>query len=666
MGGAGGAAAAGPAPQQPVGRRITVRATLKVVEFINRVYHRLPPAKTMPRGEGSEIRKEAMALVEAEESICNINVIARILLLYKRCMDRDSMILSACLGNRDDLQAVILIKLGDLSALADRVLERVADHTICCKGRWHLQISAVVKSTREEPVWHGLFRTWAAHYFTRLGRALPYFLAEKEKQVAGNERRFSALRMRLRDMELQRWSRQPPKKQAKEQFGNLKFPVPYDLQDTVTRLAAEIRRRVTGPVYDGETYGAEALFHQMEEEAFTLFCGKLSPSGLDTSLLDEYTVFPPGSRTAQCLYYISGYICYRMARYSMKTANAFDVGKREMLLHTLFWAMECNRHRASTSGDVDDAAAARRAGLHDDLVAAVVNRRRAARGGTKPVVMASLALYKLITLLELNCRKRLTVGALCANPNAVATLERDLKADPLVRQEFNRTLQPVTPTGQLAAAERDSATVEAELLAHTRQAMAVDPEDTDLLVALQQVEDDVADDASTGAGEPAAKRRLVDTSFCIDERERGGPAILAAVVRLFVHVRGRDTVRSIMARRDIYTKEASSVSLRGSIAVVTKRLQEHLKRLAAKTRAASDAEPVAVPHTASIDSGGRTCHHAEADGVDADGSVPEEYLDEIDRALIEIGEDRVVELLQAGQELYSGHSDGANKVAHYE
>lgn len=96
-----------------------------------------------------------------------------------------------------------------------------------------------------------------------------------------------------------------------------------------------------------------------------------------------------------------------------------------------------------------------------------------------------------------------------------------------------------------------------------------------------------------------------------------GPAILAAIIRLFVHVCGRDTVRSIMARRDVYSKEASSVSLRGSIAVVTKRLNEHVKKLAAKAKAQSDAIPAAMPTQSLPDHDpDRVAHHAEADGVD--------------------------------------------------
>ena len=262
--------------------------------------------------------------------------------------------------------------------------------------------------------------------------------------------------------------------------------------------------------------------------------------------------------------------------------------------------------------------------------------------------MATMPLYRLITLLELNCRKRLTVGALCANPTAVDALERDLKADPLVQQEFRRTLRPVTLVGRLACSERSPAAIEDSLISGAQETAA---EDSELLLALEMAERQAAGCHSDA--EPPTKRRTVMTDFSAYDRERGGPAILAAIIRLFVHVRGRDTVRSIMARRDVYSKEASSVSLRGSIAVVTKRLNEHVKKLAAKAKAQSDAIPAAMPTQSLPDHDpDRVAHHAEADGVDEDGEVPLEYLESIDRALAEAGEDDVVALLKAGGDLY--------------
>jgi len=228
-----------------------------------------------------------------------------------------------------------------------------------------------------------------------------------------------------------------------------------------------------------------------------------------------------------------------------------------------------------------------------------------------------MPVYRLVTLLEINFRKCMTVGALCASPAAMARLEEALLSDPLVLQEFRQTLHPVTVAGRLATTTRDDIQVGRALL-HD-----LDVSDPDLVAAVSDFEAQGGDEEH----KPTSQGAVADAcaGYSLDERDRGGDEILSAVLRVFFNVRGRDLVRSLLSRRDVYQHEASSVSLRGSIAVVSGRLRAQLKTLEDRAKAAE----------AAVTTGDTQLHHADpsATNVTDQGGIPDETLDAIDNIM---------------------------------
>jgi len=615
------------------GVRISKAARTAALEFIRQVYDHLPASKVFPNG--GEIGNALQRLIDSHRSIANRAVVSRLLLLYKRCMDRDSLIVSACIDDRGDLESVIQIKLGDLNNLASDALERVARSELCSRGLGFKQFASAVQEIRTSAALLRKLYRMTGDLLLRYARGLAKFFAEKETQVAANERKLAILRVHIRDKERRRWSTSPPEQRRSEKLCGIKFSLTAGYQtDVITPLANAVRLRVPSCTAYGDNFAAEAVFDAVEEELFTLFCQALHGGRGETALATSYNLFPPRSRAAQTLYYIAGFICYKLAKASTRRRNGATGAVRDSMMHALFWSMECARHRSPCGGpaDVDGAArAAVEAGVPQDLVDGVRHRRQVRAEANKlPAVFPTMRLYRFVTLLEVNFRNRITVGALCLNPSAIAVLERELLADPLVLQELGATLEAVTPAGRLASPPREDAVIARDLL---YQCVEDGGEaDADLVAAAEQAEAAATAEIAKNAGthEPPAKRVAVayrPPDFTIEERRRGAPGILSAVVRVFLNVCGRDAVRSVMSRRDVHTSEASVVSLRGSVAVVAQRLSKALEQLKGRRPGTQHQGEAGEPEAH---------HHAAGTGLDDDGWPPGAAMDDIDRAMAEV------------------------------
>ena len=126
--------------------------------------------------------------------------------------------------------------------------------------------------------------------------------------------------------------------------------------------------------------------------------------------------------------------------------------RTDVTMHALFWGMECAEHRRGGRGGDRraDSVAAAEAGVPLDLVDATRDRRRTGPHGKKlPAVFATIPVYRLVSLLEINFRKCMTVGALCASLAAMARLEEALLSDSLVLQSFARHFTSVQLLGAL-------------------------------------------------------------------------------------------------------------------------------------------------------------------------------------------------------------------------
>ena len=612
--------AAQPVPPQPAApaerrKRLTHVARMAVLEWIRRVWHRLPPSKCIPTG--GDVGTEADRLVEQWDCIANRQVLCRVCLLYKRCIDRDALIISACLDDPEDLRDVVLIQVGDMNVIARRALDDLRTSPICQEGLSHLQFRQAILTIATTTSLRDKLMQFAQQLLTCWANAFPSSYATKECQVHGNETHFAKMRLAIRERLRQRFSITPPLDDV-DMFGPMVFNLPNGYQrDTITPLADAVRALVPSVTWEGTNYAAESVMFRAEEILFTAFCRSLGYTADAAAPVATYKLYPPSSRTAQTLYYIAGFIVHKIIKPSFKRVDMRNFIIRRNLMHALFWGMECAQHRQG--GDrMTNAQAAREAGVPPDLVEATVSKRRAGPHGKElPAVFPTMPVYRLVTLLEANFRKCMTVGALCASPEAMAELEETLLSDQLVLQEFRQTLQPVTTAGRLATATRDDNEVGRALL------QDLDLSDAELVAAVSDFE---ANDGGGGEGEGAAGR----TGFSLDERDRGGDEILKAILRVFFNVRGRDLVRALMARRDVYQHEASSVSLRGSIAVVSQRLRGKLKALEAKS---------ATPYSA--------LHHADpsATNVTDDGGVPDKTLDAIDHIMAEMDVDEVTRRL---------------------
>ena len=89
--------------------------------LIAQSFDSLSSGKVLPRDNGP-IHKQWLDLIRRHDCIATDKAISRVLLLYKRCRDKTSMIVDATLGHQDDLWAVTLIQLGDTNAIAQKAL----------------------------------------------------------------------------------------------------------------------------------------------------------------------------------------------------------------------------------------------------------------------------------------------------------------------------------------------------------------------------------------------------------------------------------------------------------------------------------------------------------------------------------------------------------------
>lgn len=605
-----------PVPPQPAApaekrKRLSPVARLAVLEWIRRVWHRLPPSKCIPNG--GELGAEVDGLVQQWDCIANRQVICRVCLLYKRCLDRDALTVSACLDDTEDLRDVVLIKLGDMGLIAQDVMDKLPLSPICTQGLCHLQYREAVLAISTDRALKDKMILFARQYLTCLAHTFPASYATKESQVQGNEARFATVHLHMRERARQRFSQAPPP-EDRDTFGRITYDLPFGYQrNTITPLADAVRRLVPSATWDGSNFAAESVMLRVEEGLFTAFCRALGSTADAAAPVKTYDMYPPSSRTAQTLYYIAGFIVFKILRPSLKRVDTRSHEIRRNVMHALFWGMECAQHRRGIGHREESAAAALAAGIPPELVEATRARRTTGpHGNVLPAVFVTMPVYRLVTLLETNFRKCITVGTLCANPAAIATLEETLRSDSLVVQEFRRTLEAVTAAGRLAAAQRADDVVERDLLRDTELS------DADLCAA-------VADFEARGI-EGARQVR-----YSLEERDRGADDILRAILRVFFNVRGRDLVRALMSRRDVYQHEASSVSLRGSIAVVSQRLRDKLKALGAK---AAESAP-------------GTLHHCDsaATNVGDDGEVPSDTYDAIDAIIASIDVDELTQNL---------------------
>lgn len=125
--------------------RMTRGARLEVIAFIAQSFDSLSSGKVLPRDNGP-IHKQWLDLIRRHDCIANDKAISRVLLLYKRCRDKTSMIVDATLGHQDDLWAVTLIQLGDTNAIAQKALLMAAASPLCTSGPIHRQYQAAIDS----------------------------------------------------------------------------------------------------------------------------------------------------------------------------------------------------------------------------------------------------------------------------------------------------------------------------------------------------------------------------------------------------------------------------------------------------------------------------------------------------------------------------------------
>ena len=191
---------------------------------------------------------------------------------------------------------------------------------------------------------------------------------------------------------------------------------------TVEVLANEIRRLTPACSLRGRRLGAETLLAEFEEVLFTHFCAVLGGNN-HLILVKKYMLPGSGRRNAQTLYYIAGWLAFRMAAINMRRCR--DEEHRAWQNRSLGRAMEYAQVRAHPSGDPRaDGDTAVASGMSRSLVQAVL-ARHTRTGPTRgneddtnmPAVFASVNLYRFVCLLEANAVVTLTVGFVPCNQN---------------------------------------------------------------------------------------------------------------------------------------------------------------------------------------------------------------------------------------------------------
>jgi len=221
-------------------------------------------------------------------------------------------------------------------------------------------------------------------------------------------------------------------------------PLPATYQDAVGRIVVAVNACVPFLVcpVSGRQAAANVVLSELENRSYIEFCNRLGGRAEPFVMVDSTTFlpFPPGDPVGAVVFYISGWVVYKVTRAALPprtpdfVANAYN-----------FFAVECASFRGRTRAMM--AACAVAGSIPQQFVALVM-----ARSADKSYAMfATPSMLTFVSTFERNAQTCLTERNMMLRPRTlVADFRSALIADPFLREQFYEVVQVggLAPGGQ--------------------------------------------------------------------------------------------------------------------------------------------------------------------------------------------------------------------------